>query len=417
MVNKFCKLKKQDIDKQVSLLRQIIFEVTDACNLKCKYCGYGEFYEDHDERENRALPVEKAVRLLDYLKEIWITDQNKSHSQQVYISFYGGEPLLNMSFIQKVVGYVEQLNIPSKKFIFSMTTNAMLLDRHIDYLVEKDFRMLLSLDGNEKNHSYRVTQSGNNSFKRVFHNISIVKQNYPTFFETNINFNSVLHNLNTFEGVYEFIKKEFGKIPRIAELNGAGIREDKKELFMQTYRNKYENLRQSEHYEEMQEDMFYDAPDTQSLGIYLHQYSENVFRNYNDLLFDPSQKRMYPTGTCVPFSKKMFVTVNGKILPCERIGHQYALGQVTETDVILDFEEIAERYNAWFNKLAMQCSRCHNTKACIQCVFNFDELNKKPVCKGFMNREAFETYRNTQMGYLSKYPHLYEKIMKEVIVR
>jgi len=26
-------------------LRQLTFEVTDACNLKCKYCGYGEFYD------------------------------------------------------------------------------------------------------------------------------------------------------------------------------------------------------------------------------------------------------------------------------------------------------------------------------------------------------------------------------------
>ena len=26
----------------------LTFEVTDACNLKCKYCGYGEFYNDYD---------------------------------------------------------------------------------------------------------------------------------------------------------------------------------------------------------------------------------------------------------------------------------------------------------------------------------------------------------------------------------
>ena len=111
---------------------------------------------------------------------------------------------------------------------------------------------------------------------------------------------------------------------------------------MQTYRNKYENLHQSEHYEEIQEEMFYEAPDTQSLGIYLRQYSGNVFLTYNDLMFAPAQKKRYPTGTCMPFSKKMFVTVNGKILPCERIGQQFALGQVTDTEVILDFEEIAK---------------------------------------------------------------------------
>jgi uncharacterized protein len=32
-------------------LSNLVFEVTDLCNLKCKYCGYGEFYENHDPRK------------------------------------------------------------------------------------------------------------------------------------------------------------------------------------------------------------------------------------------------------------------------------------------------------------------------------------------------------------------------------
>ena len=405
------------IKKQLLNLSQLVFEVTDACNLKCKYCGYGEFYEDHDERQDKYLPIKKAFVLLDYLSELWESDQINSYTQQIYISFYGGEPLLNMKFIKQVVDYIEHLNIPSKKIVFSMTTNAMLLDKYISYLHEKDFRLLISLDGNEKGHSYRVDHSGKNSFERVFQNIRKVQQKYPTFFESNVNFNAVLHNRNSVDVTYQFIKREFDKKPRIAELNNVGIKEDKKALFMQTYRNKYENLHQSEHYEEIQEDMFYDAPDTQSLGIYLHQYSGNVFRSYNDLLFAPSQKKIYPTGTCMPFSKKMFITVNGKILPCERIGHQFALGQITETEILLDFEQIAERYNNWFNKLSSQCSKCHNTKACIQCIFNLDDLDDKPVCKGFMNKQIYGRYKSAQMDHLRKYPHLYKKIMEEVIIR
>jgi molybdenum cofactor biosynthesis enzyme MoaA len=32
------------VETQVTNLSQITFEVTDACNFKCKYCGYGELY-------------------------------------------------------------------------------------------------------------------------------------------------------------------------------------------------------------------------------------------------------------------------------------------------------------------------------------------------------------------------------------
>ena len=403
------------IKNKLAILPQLIFEVTDACNLKCKYCGYGEFYSNHDERKNQFFSEEKAIRLLEYLKLFWQSNNNTSYSQQTYISLYGGEPLLNVPFIKKIISWIEQNPIPQKRFIFSMTTNAMLLDRYMDYLVQHDFRILISLDGNEKNHSYRVDHAGKNSFKKVFTNIKLLQQTYPDFFETNVNFNVVLHNRNSVAEIYEFIKKEFGKKPRIAELNTIGIQNEKKALFWETYHNKYESLHQAENYEDIEKEMFIDSSDNYDLGIFLHQYSGNVFRSYNDLLINEKDKKMLLTGTCFPFSKKMFVTVNGKILPCERIGHQYALGQVTDREVILDFEKIIERYNAWYSKLVSQCTRCFNTKACVQCIFNLDDLDGKPVCKNFMNKESFQRYVSVKFHHLEKYPHLYKKIMEEVI--
>ena len=64
-----------------------------------------------------------------------------------------------------------------------MTTNAMLLHRYMDYLVEKDFSMLISLDGDEMGQSYRVDAVGNNSYQRVIKNIYLLRDSYPTFFE------------------------------------------------------------------------------------------------------------------------------------------------------------------------------------------------------------------------------------------
>ncbi|MBA7551086.1 hypothetical protein ES705_43621 [subsurface metagenome] len=86
-----------------------------------------------------------------------------------------------------------------------MTTNAMLLDRYMDYLVQHDFRILISLDGNEKNHSYRVDHAGKNSFKKVLANIKLLQQTFPDFFETNVYFNAVLHNRNSVAEIYKFI--------------------------------------------------------------------------------------------------------------------------------------------------------------------------------------------------------------------
>jgi uncharacterized protein len=46
-------ITSEHIISALANLPQITFEITDACNLKCKYCGYGEFYDDYDNREDK----------------------------------------------------------------------------------------------------------------------------------------------------------------------------------------------------------------------------------------------------------------------------------------------------------------------------------------------------------------------------
>lgn len=397
-------------------LPQLVFEVTDACNLKCKYCAYGEFYSDFDKREDKMLPVSKAKQLVGYLNQFWNSGRNTSAKSVTYISFYGGEPLVNFAFIKEMVEYIKtNIDQSHRKILFSMTTNAILLHRYMDYLVENDFHILVSLDGNEKNNGYRVDYQGNGSFERVVRNVDLLREKYPEFFDKNVNFNAVFHNRSTVEEVYRFFKDKYNKIPTISELNNSGIRPDKVEEFSQTYKNSEESLRQSEHYEEIEKDMFMGASSYKSLALYLHQYSGNYYRDYTDLLFDKENVKYIPTGTCLPFSKKMFVTVNGKILPCERIGHQFGLGQVTDSGVELDPAAIAHKYNVYYGKLEKQCSHCKNRPSCIQCIFNLKDVENTPICYGFMNEAMMEEYKQRQLQFLRKHPEAYREIMEKVI--
>ena len=112
-------------------LRQVTFEVTDDCNLRCRYCGYGEMYCGYDERKSGYLDFSQVKPLVDYLSGIWSTYLPDSSQTVTYFSFYGGEPLLNMPFIEEAVKYIEDLGL-NRKVFYSMTTNAMLLDRYMD---------------------------------------------------------------------------------------------------------------------------------------------------------------------------------------------------------------------------------------------------------------------------------------------
>ena len=175
----------------------------------------------------------------------------------------------------------------------------------------------------------------------------------------------------------------------------------------------------SENYGEIESEMFLSSPTFQSATVFLMQHSEFKYENYNELLYGKTENNQaYPTGICLPFSRKVFITVNGKILPCERIGHQFALGEITNDSVNLDFEETAQKYNTYFAKLNTQCSRCYNSKSCIQCIFNLQDIEKnKCSCNGFMNEEKFQSYKNTQLSFLARHPDAYSRIMDDVIYR
>ena len=409
-------ISSKSVFHQLSNLNQLVFEVTDSCNLKCKYCGYGELYNNYDERNTKSLSTKSGLLVLDYLGEIWQNNPSISRKKNFYMSFYGGEPLLNMEFIKNIVNHVKALKIPHKKFQFSMTTNAVLLHKYMDFLVENNFSILISLDGDKDSHSYRVDHLGRNSFDKVFANVELLRQKHPSFFRTNVNFNSVLHNRNNVSDISKFISDNFNKRARVSEINASGISPEKKELFLRMYKNKLENISKEEDLGSLQNQLFLETPTVKNLVMYLRQYSGNFFNSYNDLFIDEKKSLFVPTGTCSPFSKKMFVTVNGKILPCERIGHKYALGQVTDTEIDIDLDRIANMYNYWYNRFEKQCKKCSLQTACTKCIFTIDDIDTNTKCDAFMNKERFLNYSNKQMEFLRENPNFYKRIIESVII-
>jgi uncharacterized protein len=366
------------------------------------------------------LKFDYVRRFLNYLYGLWQSPFNKSACNRLTISFYGGEPLLNMPLIHEIVDFIEQSDYRNLRDIrFNMTTNAMLLDRYMDYLVKKNIQLLISLDGNKYNMSYRINHAGENVFDKIVAQVDLLLEKYPVFFETNVNFIAVLHNRNSVDSIYSFFKTRYNKTPTIAALNNTGIKDDMKAEFDRTYKNVAESLMQSENYTQIEQDMFLNAPTYKSVALFLLNQSEFSYRNYNELLYGkPKEKDMIPTGTCAPFGKKVFITVNGKILPCERIGHQFTLGQITPETIDLDFNSIARRYNGYLNKMQRLCGNCYSRASCYQCIFNLDTLDEAcPVCFGYMNQKTFEQYKKTQLSFFYTRPEAYAKIMNEVIFK
>lgn len=412
----FLQLKGEQIVHTLQHLHQLVFEVTDRCNLKCKYCGYGELYCSYDERKSRDMPLDKAQRLLDYLGGFWRELYTDMNPHRLSVGFYGGEPLLNVPFMKEVQRH---LSAHYSGFIvpeYNMTTNAILLDRYMDYLVEHDFSLLISLDGDEEGQGYRVDHGGKNSFSTVIKNVLLLRDTYPEYFKKKVSFNAVLHDKNGTQKLYDFFKSTFDKLPMISELNNSGIRVDKQEQFRELFVSKQADLYHTIEPETLISEMFYDIAETKNLYLYLEGFSDNIYRSYVDLLPDKSKMSYLQTGTCIPFSKKMFLTTNGKILACERIDQKFALGYVTDEGVNLDFNEIARTYNRRYLLLKNQCMQCYRKKTCLQCMYYIEDIDGTPVCSGYMDKEGFDSFRNDQEKYLARHPYLYKKIVDELTI-
>jgi len=410
----FHKTTPKNIRYNLQNLNHLVFEVTDRCNLNCKYCGYSDFYRGYDTREGKNLSFKRAKLIIDYLSDLWKDDISDGRNNELVISFYGGEPLMNFPFIKQVIDYAEMLGNVGRCCSYGITTNAVLMDQYMDFLVEKNFRLLISLDGNKFAQSYRVDHSGKSSFDRVFRNINLLRVKYPDYFKKSVSFNSVLHNRNEVESIYQFICTHFDKVPRISPLYDVGICEKKKEEFIKMYRNHAESFHKSSNCEAIESEMLMRAPRTARLANYILYQSGNSFLNYNEL-FISQEDLPFSTGTCSPFSKKMFVTVNGKILPCERISQQFSLGQVHEDRIELNEEYVANKHNFYVSKYAKQCANCASNQFCMQCVYHIDDICKDEThCPNYLSGKDLENRNEKVFEFLQEKPEYYRRILEEV---
>lgn len=404
-----------DLRAHLSGNNHLVFEVTDKCNLRCSYCIYGDLYQGFSQRSNHYMDLKTAKNIFDYMVERWNSPMNRSHNNGIRIGFYGGESLLNISFIKEMVTYARKTPLKHNYFTFGLTTNGTLLDKHMDYLAENRFHILVSLDGDKKSNGYRVFHDGRPIFETVMNNVEKLRRRFPAYFEKYVNFNAVLHRLNTLAGIHHFFKTNFNKTPNVTEISQFKVKDSKREAVKRMHRSIGESFNQAEDNEAMLNDLDFLSPPLNRLIKFMYRYSDDSFKKIEDLL-PGSPGNSFPTSSCVPLKLRLFVTVDGNILPCERVSHQHVMGKVTADKVEIDFDKIAETYNRYFDCLENQCRQCAGVKSCMICVLKADDPGKGGMCPYMMNHKSFAALLSETVGYLEEDPGHYQQISEEFFI-
>lgn len=147
---------KEEINKKISA---IVLMIVQECNLRCIYC-----YGNGGEYENKGIMSQKtAFDAVEFLI-------NNSDEKELFITFFGGEPLLNFKLIKEVVKYCKMREKETgRQFRYSITTNGTLIDEEIEnFLKDNKFVIQISIDGRkEKHNANRYDANGIGSYDTV----------------------------------------------------------------------------------------------------------------------------------------------------------------------------------------------------------------------------------------------------------
>lgn len=370
----FPEFSTYDIQKRLAYTKNVVFEVTEKCNLKCKYCCYGDLY-----KQTQKGSTKDKKDILSYIEAILdLKLRNKVDLNGFMISFYGGEPLVRFDIIKDAVSLVKEKIGSSTHIRYSMTTNGVLIKKHIDFLVENSFEMLISLDGNKDNNSYRLFPNGKNSFDIIKKNIESIKHIHSDYFNSKIGFSSVLHNRNDSLSSYLFFEK-YGKIPYFSYLSTEGVKMNKRKDFdiINTYYTYSEDEISSikKRYPELYDRYFNDKV-SEAMAL-----KREKINSINDLFH---ANTTYPGSSCSPFENRAFIDVEGNIYICEKSDRRFIFGKVKSGKIVLYTKKINNYYRDINNTFANTCMICYKRASCKECYFdNYSKVSKHRCLKNY----------------------------------
>lgn len=133
--------------------------LAENCNLACRYCYCRNC---SDTAEHGAMPDEIVRESIDWLFA------GCGAAEELSITLFGGEPLLNKRGLKLAVDYSQELGERhGKRLNYSLTTNGTLLDDEvIDYIKRYAFGLMVSLDGPPELHDGQCPfRDGRGSFE------------------------------------------------------------------------------------------------------------------------------------------------------------------------------------------------------------------------------------------------------------
>ena len=216
----------------------ITFWTTQDCNLNCRYC-YNRVGNNIKKEYMSYKVIKESFSLLTGLEE-W----NKE--ERFFISFHGGEPLLNCDAIEEIMNTVEKA-VAREKIVYGMTTNGTLYGQRQKEIIKKLDNISVSVDGKSDIHNlYRVYLNGEGSFERVIKTAKEISKYKKMRIRVKVTHKTILF---LYETICFFLQEGFNKIDPILDMFDSHWVDEDEELIIEQFR-RVKNYVQENGYDE-----------------------------------------------------------------------------------------------------------------------------------------------------------------------
>ena len=334
--------------------QHLVLNITEQCNLRCRYCSFSGAYEDHRTHSGRVMSDSVLEAALDFYDAF--------PGEQKSIGFYGGEPLLEMPLIRRAVESARR-RMPGP--VFRLTTNATLLSAEVcRFLIDNDFRLTISIDGPGDVHDrYRVAPDNGGSFKQVWSGIQRLRDLDTDYFRRAVSFNLVAAFPLELPAIYAFME-DHPEIFGDHRISVASVNPHPSTLPDGMQGHKTDDAAKPQKqamFELFREKLLDDSPLAENFPVALFK---NDFLDVHERSMSRMSSPAMTNGHCLPGYSKCYVSVSGILYACERMGENFPIGTVADG---FDIEAIIDQGRRYDDFIRHDCSRCWAIRLCTKC--------------------------------------------------
>lgn len=364
--------------------KKVTLELTNACNLRCRYCPYTIHEENGNGKAHgtAALSAESGkFGIKNYFNSyVNIFGNVPSQYREYYlkrnppaIGFYGGEALLQFGLMKELSRYAralpwEKYGIPNEKVMFHITTNGTLLtEEKLHFLIQNNFSLTISHDGPpEENDKNRIFKDGKGTSQRIEEVLSMIRRISEPYLLNNVQIQAVLAPNYDHTAVDSYFRnRTIGEsIGGVKQLNY---------IEFSDYRNEHKQDRQLQEFDIKRNIFELHNAGLRGSELYKSLVSQPLVRSWLKFIYTILQKTATTPATysnyfnsCFAGRANYFVDTKGNLHLCERTDFSKPIGNVADG---INESIVKQMYADYFRIINREeCRSCWAGHFCTLCM-------------------------------------------------